>query len=230
MNEENAIDIPKLRRTVTLRFGLFALIIAAALFIPAGTADWWQAWLWMATWIVPAFSFTAYYLKADPGMIERRMRSREPEVAQRRIIRFGRVIYIAVFILPGFDRRFGWSSVPDAVVIAADALVLAGYLIFIRVMRGNRFAARTIAVEDGQRVITTGPYAVVRHPLYSSSLFITSFSPVALGSWPAAAVALLFFPMIVARILNEEKVLLRDLPGYAEYLRMRRYRLIPGIW
>jgi protein-S-isoprenylcysteine O-methyltransferase Ste14 len=217
-------------RAVLARFGLVLAVVAAALFVPAGTTDYWQAWLWIGTWLLPAAGFFAFYLRHDPETLARRIQSREEDPAQRRLIRAGVAISAVVYLLPGFDRRFGWSSVPPVLSIAADAVVLAGYLLFVLVMRENRYASRTIRVEEGQRVITTGPYAHVRHPMYVSMLLINLSSPVALGSWYAAAPALLFVPMVVARLLLEEKTLARDLPGYAGYLRERKYRLIPGVW
>lgn len=230
MADESTIDVPKLRRTVAVRFALLAATVAILLFATAGTLDWWQAWAWIASWFVPSLLFTAHYLKADPAMIERRMRTREREREQRTIIRFGWVVSVAAFLLPGLDRRFGWSDVPASLVVASDALVVAGYVLFTRVMRANRYASRTIGVDPGQTVVVTGPYAVVRHPMYASNLLVMLFSPIALGSWPGAGAALLFIPIIVARILNEEKVLARDLAGYARFLGERKHRLVPGIW
>jgi protein-S-isoprenylcysteine O-methyltransferase Ste14 len=134
------------------------------------------------------------------------------------------------FVVPGFDHRLGWSSVPAWLVVVADALVLAGYLIFFLTVRENSFASRVIEVEDGQRVISTGPYAVVRHPMYTGIALMMVFAPLALGSWWAVIPALTTPPFLMLRILDEEEALVAQLPGYTEYTQRVRWRLIPGVW
>ena len=158
------------------------------------------------------------------------MRMREREREQRLIIKVAYLWFLLAFILPGLDWRWGWSAVPTWLVIVADMLVLAGYGIFLLVLRENRYASRTVQVEQGQRVISSGPYAIVRHPMYIGSMLMYLASPLALGSYWAMLPALLIIPILVARIINEEKVLLRELPGYEEYTRKTVYRLVPGIW
>jgi protein-S-isoprenylcysteine O-methyltransferase Ste14 len=158
------------------------------------------------------------------------MQMREREHAQRRIISLSLLWFVLAFVLPGLDRRFGWSDVPMPVVIAADLLVLLGYGLIVLVFRENQYASRTVRVEQGQRVITTGPYAWVRHPMYLGVTVMYLASPVALGSWWALLPALLIVPILVARILNEEQVLERELPGYREYEQRTRRRLVPGVW
>jgi protein-S-isoprenylcysteine O-methyltransferase Ste14 len=133
-------------------------------------------------------------------------------------------------MLPGLDKRFGWSNVPPLVVFLADGLVLFGYSLFFWVMRTNSYASRIVQVTAGQQVISTGPYAIIRHPMYFSTLLIYPFSPLALGSYWAMLPTFIIIILLVARILNEEEVLVRDLPGYAEYRQKVKYRLIPGIW
>jgi protein-S-isoprenylcysteine O-methyltransferase Ste14 len=137
---------------------------------------------------------------------------------------------LGVYLLPGFDRRCGWSSVPVYVVIIADILVLAGYGIFVRVLKENRYASRIVEVEEKQEVIMTGPYALVRHPMYLAIMIMYVFTPLALGSYWAGLPALSLIFVLVARIRNEEKVLLAELSGYREYMQRVRYRLIPRIW
>ena len=158
------------------------------------------------------------------------MQMREREVAQRRIITLSYLYFLVAFTLPGFDRRWGWSDVPPLVVIAADLLVMLGYAMFVLVLRENQYAARTIQVEQGQRVISSGPYALVRHPMYLGVTLMYLASPLALGSYWVLLPALLIVPILVARIINEEKVLERDLAGYREYKQIIRYRLLPGVW
>jgi protein-S-isoprenylcysteine O-methyltransferase Ste14 len=220
----------ELARTVYLRAALAIPVIWAILFIPAGTLAYWEAWLYMAILLVPMFLVFRYLLKHDPQLLERRMQTRERETAQQRITQLSLLYFLAAFILPGLDRRLGWSEVPPPVVIAADLVVLLGYGLFILVLRENQYASRTVQVEQEQRVISSGPYALVRHPMYLGVLLMYLASPLALGSYWALLPALLIVPILVARILNEEKVLLRDLKGYEEYQLVTKYRIIPGIW
>ena len=158
------------------------------------------------------------------------MRTREREPEQQRIIALSAPILLLAFLIPGFDHRFGWSNVPVWGVLAADFIVLLGYGLFFLVLRENRYASRVIEVEQEQQVIRSGPYARVRHPMYLGILVFYLASPLALGSYWAMLPALLNIPILVARIRNEESVLVRDLKGYQDYMQQTRYRLIPGIW
>jgi protein-S-isoprenylcysteine O-methyltransferase Ste14 len=221
---------PGLARTVYTRALLAGPALWAILFIPAGTLAYWEAWLYLAILLIPMFFVFRYLLKHDPQLLERRMQMREREVAQRRIISLSYLYFLVAFTLPGFDRRWGWSDVPPLVVIAADLVVMLGYSVFVLVLRENQYAARTIQVEQGQRVISSGPYALVRHPMYLGVTLMYLASPLALGSYWALLPALLIVPILVARIINEEKVLERDLAGYREYTQITKYRLLPGVW
>jgi protein-S-isoprenylcysteine O-methyltransferase Ste14 len=220
----------RLHKMLAVRFVLVILIMAAMFFLPAGTLNYWQAWIFMAILLVPMCLVLAYFLKKDPELLERRMRTKEKEPEQKAIIKLSYPLFLAAFLLPGFDRRFGWSMVPPFAVIAADIIVLAGYGLVFLVMRENRYLSRVVEVEQKQNVISTGPYAVVRHPMYAAVIPMYFFSPLALGSFwaliPAAAIPL----VIIARIFNEEKVLGKDLEGYSDYSRRVKYRLIPGVW
>jgi protein-S-isoprenylcysteine O-methyltransferase Ste14 len=220
----------QLTRRVVLRFGLAGPLLAAVFFLPAGTMDYWQAWLYMAVLLIPMGWVLAHYIKKDPELLDRRMRTLEKEKRQRAIIFLSYPVFLAAFLLPGFDRRYAWSHVPVWLVLLADLVVLAGYLLFVRVLKENRFLSRIVEVDTRQRVIDTGPYAVVRHPMYAGILPLYLFSPLALGSFWALIPAAFLPPIIIARIFNEEQVLCRELPGYADYKRRVRYRLIPGIW
>jgi protein-S-isoprenylcysteine O-methyltransferase Ste14 len=206
------------------------LILSALLFLPAGTAAFWQAWVYLAVLFVPMMLILFYLLRSDPELLARRMRSREKDPRQSLIIKLASACYIFAFLLPGLDRRFGWSGVPLAAVVAADSVVLLGYMWFIMVLRENSYASRVVEVEQGQRVVTTGPYAVVRHPMYLGVLAMYLFTPVALGSWWALIPALPMMAVLVARIRNEEQLLVEELEGYLEYTRTTRFRLIPGVW
>jgi len=199
-------------------------------FAPAGTFAYWQAWAYMGVVLIPMLFVLVYMLRSAPELLARRLQMRERERTQQGVISFGIVFLIGAFLLPGFDRRWGWSSMPWWVVVAADLLVLLGYAMIFRVFRENRYTSRTVQVEQGQQVISTGPYARVRHPMYVGVLVFYLASPIALGSWWAFLPAAVIIPILVVRILNEEQVLERDLPGYKEYKQKVRYRLVPGIW
>ena len=220
----------QLRSMVVGRLLVAVLVLGAMFFLPAGTVLYWEAWVFMVVLFIPVSVFAAYLLRHNPALLERRLKTKEREPQQRRIVAVSTVILLSTFLLPGFDKRFEWSSVPAWLVIAADVVVLLGYLLFVLTLRENEYASRTVEVEQQQRVITTGPYSLVRHPLYLATALIYGFSPLALGSYWALIPAALFPVLLVARILDEEKVLLKELDGYADYCKVVRYRLIPGIW
>lgn len=213
------------KRVLVIIPALFALI-----FIPAGTLNYWEAWLYLAILFVPAVFVVLYLFKNDPGLLERRMRFREKEVRQKQIINIGVPLFILIYMLPGLDKRFGWSDTPIAAVLLADLLVLLGYALVVTVFRENSYAARTIAVDPGQKVISSGPYAFVRHPMYLGALLLYILSPLALGSYWGMIPTLLLIPLFVSRIRSEENVLTRDLPGYDAYRQKVSYRLLPGVW
>src|SRR5512136_1814545 len=171
-----------LLKLVLQRFGLAILGASLLLFLPAGSLDYWQAWLWLATVFIPMLFVLIYLLRKDPDLLERRMRLREPQPTQRRLIQLGWVWLAVAFTIPGLDQRFGWSHVPVAIVVAADVLMFLSYCLFIWVLRENSYASRVVEVEKGQKVISTGPYAIVRHPLYSGTALMYLSMPIALGS------------------------------------------------
>ena len=206
------------------------IILLAMLLLPAGTVAYWEAWAYMAVLFVPVTLVFVYLLTNDPELLERRMRVKEKDAEQSFLVKLGCVCYVLAFLVPGFDRRFGWSHVPVAAVVVADVVVLLAYGLFILVLRENRYASRVVEVEQGQRVVTTGPYAIVRHPMYLAVLVMFLSAPVALGSWLAAIPALALVAVLVARIRNEEQLLAMELEGYQEYAQATRYRLIPGVW
>ena len=220
----------QLIKAALIRFGLGMVVIPLMLILPAGTIAYWHAWVYCAVLFLPMMVAVAYFIRVDPELLERRLRAREKEKAQFVIILFSSIFILAAFLLPGFDFRFGWSKVPLWLVILSDVMVLAGYIGFVEVLRFNSYAGRTVEVDKGQRVISTGPYALVRHPLYSTYSLIIIFTPLALGSYVALPFFLLAVPFLVLRILNEEQVLRRDLAGYVEYMKKTRYRLIPFMW
>ena len=228
MNTTN--KIPGLGRKVFLRAALVVPTLALIIMLPAGRWNYWQGWMYILTLIIPMFFIFPYLLKNDPALLERRMRMREKEAVQRKIVSLSYLYFLVAFILPGLDIRFSWLNVPPIVSIIADVFAFAGYMVFFWVLVTNSFVSRVVEVETNQRVISTGPYAFVRHPMYSGVIIMYLASPVALGSYWALLPAVLIVPLLIARIYNEEQVLLRDLPGYKEYTQSVVFRLIPGIW
>lgn len=204
--------------------------IFALLFLPAGTFDYWQAWMLMGILVVLMLPLSFYLLKRDPKILARRLKMTEQAKSQRWIIFLFTVVLMVEFLLPGFDRRWGWSKIPAGLVITADVLAAAAYYLYFLVIRENSYASRVIEVEQGQKVISTGPYAVIRHPMYTSMMLLFLVIPIALGSYWALIPAVLCIPLYAARILDEEKMLIRDLPGYTEYMQKVKFRLLPGIW
>lgn len=223
-------NIAGLRKTILVRFSAGFLVVALMLFIPAGSLHYWQAWVYLGVLFAPLVFVVNYFLKRDPGFLERRMRVREKEATQQKIQVLGGILFFLGFLIPGLDHRFGWSSVPVPLVLTADAIVFLGYLVIFLVFRKNSYASRIVEVEAGQRVITSGPYALVRHPMYLGFIVMFLSTPPALGSLWALPVFLLLPVFLVFRIRNEEEVLARDLPGYTEYSQKVKYRLIPLVW
>ncbi|HEX6604321.1 MAG TPA: isoprenylcysteine carboxylmethyltransferase family protein [Sphingomicrobium sp.] len=214
---------------------LVALIVVmgALIFGAAGTFDYWQAWLFLACYFAASLVVSLWLIRYDPALLERRMRGgpfAEGERNQKIIMAITSIGFVALLVVPGLDRRFGWSRMPDAIAIFGDVLLLAGWLGILVVFRANSYAAATIRVENGQRVISTGPYAIVRHPMYAAALLMMAGIALALGSWWGALVWAALLPALAWRLIDEERVLMRDLAGYADYRRKVPWRLIPSIW
>lgn len=224
-------------RTVATRtiLGFTQLLIAlgVALFAPAWTFDFWQAWVYLLVFFTSAALITLYLWRSDPQLLQRRLKAgpaAEREKSQQLVQLVAAVAFVGLFVLSSLDRRFGWSTVPSLVSIAADLLVALGFLIVFFVFRENTYAAATIEVAADQAVVSSGPYAVVRHPMYAGALLMLLATPVALGSWWGMT---MFIPMVVVivwRLIDEETFLSSSLKGYAEYRARVRHRMIPGIW
>jgi len=205
-------------------------LFAALLFLPAGTTDYWQAWLYLVVLFTPMIlALIVFYLRA-PALLERRMRGREPQPGQTPIVLVASVLIVAAYLIPGFDKRYGWSNVPVWLALLAALLVVLSYLFLLYTLWTNRFAARVVDVEEGQRAITTGPYAVVRHPMYLSIIVLFVSTSVSLGSYWGMLPGLLLPIVLVARIDREEALLREELDGYEEYCSKVRYRMIPFVW
>jgi protein-S-isoprenylcysteine O-methyltransferase Ste14 len=210
-----------------------ASVIGALIFVAAGTGRYWQGWVYLAVFVSASALTTLDLLKRDPELLERRMRAgptAERERTQQVIMLFASLAFIALIVVPTLDRRFGWSAVPVWVVVGGDVLVAIGFYIVGRVYRENTYTAATIEVATGQTVISTGPYAIVRHPMYSGALLYLFGTSPALGSyWGLIAFAAMVV-CVIWRLLDEERLLARDLPGYTEYQKRVRYRLVPYLW
>ena len=206
------------------------VLIGVMLFLPAQTFSYPGAWLFMALLFVPMlFMGIVLFIKA-PNLLKKRLSHKEKEKAQRGVIGLSALMFPIAFVLSAFDFRFGWSTVPFWLVILASVLFLVGYVMYAEVMRENAYLSRTVEVQENQKVISTGLYGVVRHPMYLATLLMFLPLPLVLGSLWGLIPFALYPVIIVIRILNEEKVLTEGLAGYAEYKQKVTYRLIPGIW
>lgn len=209
------------------------LIMAAILFLSAGTLDYWQAWVFLAIYFVSGVAITAYLMRHDPKLLERRMKGgpgAEKEKSQKIIMWFASVGFIALLVVPALDHRYAWSKVPILVVVVGDVMVALGYLIVFFVFKVNSFTSATIEHDAEQKVISAGPYARIRHPMYFGALIMMAGIPIALGSWWGLLVIPPLKLVIVWRLLDEEQFLVKNLPGYAEYRTKVRYRLVPHVW
>ncbi len=209
------------------------VVLLAAVFLPAWTLHYWQAWLCLAVFFIPASAMSVWMARNDPALLARRMQAgptAEKKAAMRVAQSIASAAFVADFSVSAFDHRFGWSHVPVAVVLGGDLILLAGLAISFEVARVNSYASAIIEVTEEQKVISTGPYARVRHPLYSGALIILFGIPLALGSWWGLLVNLPVTAAIVWRLLDEEKFLLRELPGYAQYREKVKQRLVPHVW
>jgi protein-S-isoprenylcysteine O-methyltransferase Ste14 len=218
--------------------GLAANLVAAAFFlacilISAGTVHYWQAWAFFIVFETACQGLGIYFLVYDRKVIERRVAvgpAAEKEPAQKILSALFMLGFLVMLIFPGLDHRYRWSPVPAWVSVLGDVLVALSLLANIPVLKANRYAAATIRVEEGQPVVSTGPYALVRHPMYSAAIVLLASIPLALGSWLGLLWLVPFSAVLAWRLLNEERFLRQNLPGYAEYTQKTRYRLVPRVW
>jgi len=211
----------------------FLVGVAVLLFVPAWTLRYWQAWVFLAVFFGSGLAITLYLMKNDPQLLERRMRAgprAEKEASQKVIQVVAASAFFAAIALPAIDHRFAWSTMPAFVAVVGDVLVALGLLVIVFVLKENSFASGVIEVDAGQRVVSTGPYALVRHPMYSGALIMFLGVPLALGSWWGLLTLIPMTVAIIWRLLDEEKFLTRSLPGYREYQQQVKYRLVPLVW
>ena len=213
--------------------GWLTVILGLLLFIPAGTLDYWQAWVYLFIFCGSSLAITLFLMKRDMELLKRRLKggaSAEKESSQKIIQTFARFIFIGVLLIPGFDHRFNWSHVPVSLVIAGEIFAALGFFIVFLVFRENSYTSAIIEIAENQKVISSGPYAVVRHPMYSGALLMLLSTPLALGSFWDLPMVILIFTVIIWRLLDEEKFLSKNLSGYSAYCQKTRFRLIPMIW
>jgi protein-S-isoprenylcysteine O-methyltransferase Ste14 len=209
------------------------VVMASLLFIAAGTVRYWQAWLFLAAYFAPAFAITVYLMKKDPALLARRMSGgpfAEKEPVQKVVMSIASLCFIGLIVLPAIDHRVGWSHLSPYVALAGILLLLTGWLGIFFVFRENSFTSATIELAADQRVISTGPYALVRHPMYAAALVMLSGIPIALGAWWVLLIVIALLPALIWRLMDEERFLAQNLPGYGEYQRRVPYRLFPGLW
>jgi protein-S-isoprenylcysteine O-methyltransferase Ste14 len=224
-----SMDI-KLVMQATWKFLLGFIMLAALLFVPAGTLDYWNAWLLLAILYVPMLIVGAVLLVKNPELLRKRLKARENEVEQKRVIFLSGLMFVAGFAVAGLDYRFQWLVLPGWLVTAAAVVFVVGYLLFVEVMRENEYLSRTVEVQEDQTVVDSGLYGVIRHPMYAATILMFMAMPLVLGSFFSFLVFLLYPVITVMRIRNEEEVLEKNLKGYAEYKKRVKYRLIPFVW
>jgi protein-S-isoprenylcysteine O-methyltransferase Ste14 len=219
-------------RTIRASIRGFA-VLAILIFLPAGTLRYWQGWAFLATFSVCSTALTVYMALYDEKLLERRLRAgprAETEASQKMIMGVVMLGFTAFLVFPVLDHRFGWSPVPPYVSILGDLLIALAFLFIFYVLRENSYAASTIQIADDQKVISTGPYALVRHPMYAGAVILLAGMPLALDSWYGLLGILVIVPALIWRLRDEERFLVRNLPGYADYTHKVRWRLIPGLF
>ena len=220
----------KLLINALTKFTCGLLLVALLIFLPAGTLRYPCGWLLMGLLFGPMLIAGFVMLFRTPTFLEKRLDAKEKQATQKGVLAFSGLMFIAGFVVAGLDFRFGWSAMPEAVTVAASVLFLIAYALYAEVMRENAYLSRTIRVEEGQTVVDTGLYGVVRHPMYMVTLLLFLMIPLILGSW-YALIAFAFYPaIIVVRLKDEEALLTRELPGYEAYKQKVKYRLIPFVW
>jgi len=206
------------------------VLVGLLIFLPAGTFAYRNGWLLVGLLFGPMLIAGFVMFFKSPAFLAKRLDAREKQGTQKGVLAFSGLMFIAGFVVAGLDFRFSWSKMPSAVVIIASALFLAAYVLYAEVMRENAYLSRTVKVEEGQKVVDTGLYGIVRHPMYMATILLFLMMPLVLGSWYALIVFAFYPAIILVRLKDEEELLTRELPGYAEYKKKVKYRIIPYIW
>lgn len=213
-----------------VKFIVGLILVGGLLFLPAGSLGYSNGWLLMGLLFIPMLLLGVVMLLKAPTLLEKRLNAKEREGAQKGVVAMSGVLFIAGFVVAGLDFRFGWSQIPLWIVTIASVILLVSYALYAEVMRENAYLSRTVEVQEGQKVIDTGLYGIVRHPMYAVTVWLFLAIPVVLGSWWSFVCFLPYIAVIVVRIRNEEKVLAAGLDGYAEYQKRVKYRLLPLVW
>ncbi len=225
----NGLNV-KLFFSALIKFMLGIVLAGLLIFLPAGTFDFFNGWLFICVLFIPIFIAGVVMMIKNPELLKNRLKSKEKESEQSLVVKLSGLMFIAGFILAGLDFRFGWFPLPKGVSIGAAVVFLLGYILYAEVMRENSYLSRVIEVQDNQKVIDNGLYGVIRHPMYSATLLLFLAIPLILGSLISFAVFLIYPFLIAKRIKNEEMLLEKELDGYSEYKKKVKYRLIPFIW
>lgn len=212
------------------KFAAGILLCGLLLFVPAGTLDYAGAWAFLALLFVPMLAMGIWLYVKEPALLEKRLENREKQTAQKAAVGLSGLLFVAGFVLCGLDHRFGWTAVPAWLRWFSAVIQLLAYGGYAEVMRENAWLSRTVHVQDGQQVVSTGLYGVVRHPMYTATIFLFLSIPLVLGSWVGFAVFVPFVPVLMMRAVAEEKLLAKELKGYKEYQQQVKWRLIPWIW
>ncbi len=212
------------------KFTLGFLLVGLLIFVPAGTLEYRNGWLFMGILFVPMFLAGLVMMAKDPQLLRKRLNAKETQRGQSLVIKLSGLMFLAGFLLAGLSYRFGWMRLPDWVSHTAAVLFLAAYLIYAEVLRENTYLSRTVEVQEGQQVIDTGLYGIVRHPMYSATVLLFLAMPLVLGSLLSFGIFLFYPVLIVFRIKGEEELLEAELPGYAAYRETVKYRLVPFVW
>ena len=220
----------KLLTSALTKFAAGVVLVGALLFVPAGDIAWWQGWLLMGVLFVPMFCAGLLMMAKDSDLLRKRLDAREEESEQRSVLALAALMFVAAFVVAGLGHRFAWPTLPGWASVLAAVVFLAGYALYAQVLRQNAFLSRTIEVQEGQYVVDTGLYGIVRHPMYSATLLLFLSMPLVLGSAFSFVIMLAYLPIIAKRIRNEEAVLAASLPGYADYLERVPWRLVPHVW
>ena len=213
-----------------LKFVLGLLLVAALVFIPAGSLSYFGGWLFIALLFVPMLLLGIVLFIKSPVLLEKRLNAKEKAATQKGVVAASGLLFLGGFIVAGLDYRFGWSSVPMWAVVIASIILLISYALYAEVMRENEYLSRTIEVSENQRVVDTGLYSIVRHPMYAVTIWLFLSIPFVLGSLWAALCFVPYIAVIAVRIVNEEKFLEKELSGYLEYKKKVKFRLLPFVW
>ena len=229
-SNKTTMDKNKLFLQAIGKFLLGVIVIGLLLFLPAGSLQYWQGWLLTGILFVPMFFAGLVMMTKNPELLRKRLNAKEEEKEQQTVVKLSGLLFVAAFVVAGLNRRFGWCMLPDWAVWASAGLFLICYLLYAEVLRENTYLSRTIEVQENQKVIDTGLYGVVRHPMYMATTVLFLAMPLVLASPLSFLIMLLYIPLIAKRIKNEEKVLEEGLEGYKEYKRKVKYRVIPFVW